>query len=272
MEKNLYGIYEHGYGESWKNVLVYGREGYTTSVADYHSHGFYEVNLILSGNVRILLEERSVETNLSHLVLTGPGVPHFIACNPDTLYRRLYLCFSQEFVENCGEAWEWFRQMFAGSILAITQQQCSLFRQVIETVGREEEPYRQKLLILYLLSCIYDLRKESAVAASPAPACVIGALSMIQQQFAGRLVAEDMAKALHVGRTTLMTSFKKHTGTTLNEYIAGVRLKQAQQALQWGRSVQEAAECSGFADTGAMIRAFRKKLGMTPGQYKRNLR
>ena len=78
MEKEFNGIYEHGYGESWKDVLVYGKEGYTTSVADYHSHGFYEVNLILSGNVRILMSDKSVETNLSHLVLMGPGVPHFI--------------------------------------------------------------------------------------------------------------------------------------------------------------------------------------------------
>lgn len=265
------GIYEHGYGESWTDVLVYSREGYTTSVADYHSHGFYEVNLILSGDVRILLADSSVETNLSQLVLTGPGVPHFISCHPNTLYRRLYLCFSPEFMESCPAQWEQFRRMFEGGVLAVTPEQCAICHQIMEGVGREEDAYRQQLLILLLLSHIYALWKEREPEALPAPACVIGALSMIRQQYAERLVAEEMAKTLHVGRTTLMTAFKKHTGTTLNEYIAGVRLKQAQKELRKGSTVQAAAECCGFTDAGAMIRLFRKRIGLTPGQYQRQI-
>ena len=271
MEKEFNGIYEHGYGESWKDVLVYGKEGYTTSVADYHSHGFYEVNLILSGNVRILMSDKSVETNLSHLVLMGPGVPHFIACNPDALYRRLYLCFSAEFLEDCGEEWERFRRMFegGGSVVAVSEAQCEICRQVIEAVGREEQPYRKRLLVLYLLSHIFGAKKERVMEASPVPACVIGALSMIHQQYATHLVADEMAAKLHVGRTTLMTAFKKHTGSTLNEYITGIRLKQAGRALDRGKTVQEVADSCGFSDAGAMIRVFRKQLGMTPGQYRR---
>lgn len=265
------GIYEHGYGETWEDVLVYGKEGYTTSVADYHSHGFYEVNLIFSGNIRILLADQSVETNVSHLVLTGPGVPHFIACHPDTLYRRLYLCFSAELMEAGGEEWDRFRRMFEGngSVVTITGNQCVLCEQIIEGIGREEEPYRRRLLILYLLSHIFGMRKAAGTAVSPVPACVIGALSHIHRHFSQRMVAEELAQQLHVGRTTLMTAFKKHTGSTLNDYLTGFRVKQASRALRQGRTVQETAEASGFADAGTMIRAFRKHMGMTPGQYQR---
>lgn len=271
MQKEFYGIYDHGFGESWKDVLVYGREGYTTSVADYHSHGFYEVNLILSGNVRILLPDRSVETDLSHLVLMGPGAPHFIACKPDRLYRRLYLCFSEAFVRDCGEAWGRFRRMFegSGSVMAVSEQQCHICRQLIEAVDREEDPYRRKLLILYLLSYIFGKREESAAEILPVPACVIGALTYVRSNYAQRLVAEELAEKLHVGRTTLMMAFKKHTGSTLNEYTNGVRVKEACIALRQGKTVQETAECCGFSDTGAMIRVFRKQLGLTPGEYRR---
>ena len=271
MKNALYGVYEHGYGESWENVLVYGREGYTTSVADYHSHGFYEVNIILSGNVRILLSDQSVETNASHLVLTGPGVPHFISCNPDTLYRRLYLCFSEEFMEDCGPQWERFRRMFEGGVIAVTPEQCALSRQVVEGISRESEPYRQRLLILYLLSHIFGLQKDHAVEANPAPPCVLGALSLIRENYASRLVAEEMANKLHVGRTTLMTTFKKYTGSTINGYIEGVRFKQAKRALEQGKTVREAAESCGFSDTGALIRTFQRQLGITPGQYRRRI-
>jgi hypothetical protein len=60
------GQYDHGYGSLWQDVLVYRREGFTTSVADYHEHEYYELNLILSGNVRILLPGQSVETDDLH--------------------------------------------------------------------------------------------------------------------------------------------------------------------------------------------------------------
>ena len=263
------GNYEHGYGELWQDVLVFSREGYTTSVADYHSHEFYEVNLILSGDVRILLADRSVETNVSHLVLTGPGVPHFISCQPNTLYRRLYLCFSGAFMERCGEDWEKFRRMFEGNGCALTVDEtlCDRYRQIIEAVGREQEPYRRRLLILYLLSHLRGLWKAAPVE-PPVPACVIGALSHIHKHYAQRLVAEELAQQLHVSRTTLMTAFKKHTGSTLGDYIPGLRVKQACRSLGRGRTVQETAEECGFADVGSMIRVFRKHLGMTPGQYR----
>ena len=156
-----------------------------------------------------------------------------------------------------------------GSVVAMSEAQCEICRQVIEAVGREELPYRKRLLVLYLLSYIFGAHKERIVVASPVPACVIGALSVIHQQYATHLVADEMAAKLHVGRTTLMTAFKKHTGSTLNEYITGIRLKQACRALDRGKTVQEVADSCGFSDAGAMIRVFRKQLGMTPGQYRR---
>lgn len=264
------GAYDRGFGEQWRDLLVFRREGYTTSVADYHSHPFYEVNLIFSGNIRILLADRSVETAQCHLVLTGPGVPHFISCQPDRLYKRLYLCFSEELME-AGSEWTELRRLFAGTggIIGLTEQQRSLCETVIEQVGQDPDPLRRRLLVAYLLSHIAAFEKEAGITASPVPACVIGALSYIHKHYADRIVAEELAKRLHVGRTTLMTAFRKHTGSTLSDYVTGFRLKQAARFLREGRTVQQTADRCGFGDSGSMIRVFRKHMGVTPGQYLR---
>ena len=50
-------IYNFGFGREWNDVLVTRRDGYYTSVTDYHEHEFYEINLILSGNVKILMQD-----------------------------------------------------------------------------------------------------------------------------------------------------------------------------------------------------------------------
>lgn len=264
-------IYDHGYGKDWDDVYVYYREGYTTSVANYHDHEFYEVNLIYSGNIRILLSNQSVETNYSHLVLTGPGVPHFISCEPDTLYRRLYLCFSPEVLASAGPEREKLRRLFLGkgSAIGISDNQRDMCQKIIEEIGRETDSLRRRLLTLYLLSRIADFDSRTESVASSVPPCVIGALTYIHEHYTQRIVADELARHLHVGRTTLMVSFKKHTGSTINEYILSVRVRQAERLLRRGRTVQETADLCGFGDAGSLIRAFRKHTGRTPGQFLR---
>ena len=263
--------YDHGYGSQWSDLLVYRREGYTTSVADYHQHEYYELNLILSGNVRVLLPEHSVETDRSHIILTAPGTPHYISCEPDRLYSRLYLCFSEEFLQDMALQWQSLRSLFGGSgtVVAVSAEGRELCKGIIEQLERETDPLRQKLLILYLLSHVAEFARDGAVAAEPTPYYIIEALLHIKTHYGQRFVARELAQKLHIGRTTLMTAFKRHTGSTLGDYLSGVRLKQAARMLEEGASVQQTAEACGFGDSGALIRAFKSAYGVTPGKFLR---
>ena len=94
-------LYDYGFGTAWKTVHVEKREGYYTSVTDFHEHDFYEINLILSGNVKILLKDSFEMGGENKVVLTGPNTPHYILCQSDTLYSRLYVLFTEEFIANC---------------------------------------------------------------------------------------------------------------------------------------------------------------------------
>ena len=62
--------------------------------------------------------------------------------------------------------------------------------------------------------------------------------------------------------------YKKQTGRSLLEYINMKRIDHAEQLLQKGASVVEAAEQSGFRDSGGFIRTFKRYRGITPGQFK----
>lgn len=67
----------------------------------------------------------------------------------------------------------------------------------------------------------------------------------------------------------LSSIYKKQTGGSLLDYINTVRITHAEQFLEQGYSVVEVAQMSGFRDSGAFIRAFKKKKGITPGQLKK---
>ena len=99
------------------------------------------------------------------------------------------------------------------------------------------------------------------------PEFVTDTLSYISAHYSQRIVAADLAQRLKIGRTTLMTGFKKHTGITINEYLTRCRLKHAVNMLQSGKLEQETAEVCGFSDTCNLIRCFKRVFGMPPRQY-----
>ena len=80
-------------------------------------------------------------------------------------------------------------------------------------------------------------------------------------------MAQELADKIHIGRTTLMTQFKKYTGKTLNEYIINCRLRSAIKLLAEGKTEYEAAVNSGFSDSSAFIQCFKRIFKMTPRQY-----
>nr|MCR4777545.1 AraC family transcriptional regulator [Lachnospiraceae bacterium] len=67
----------------------------------------------------------------------------------------------------------------------------------------------------------------------------------------------------HMGRT-----YKKYTGEGMLDYIHRVRINHCKEMLDNGYTVKEAAESNGYIDSKAMIRAFKRYEGVTPGQYK----
>lgn len=66
----------------------------------------------------------------------------------------------------------------------------------------------------------------------------------------------------------LSSLFKTQTGESLLDYINHVRIEEAKRLLDEGFSVVDIAEQVGFRNSGALIRVFKKVVGITPGKYK----
>jgi len=262
-------LYDHGFRKVWNELFVYSSKGYITSVLDFHEHDFYEVNLVLSGNIRVLFPDRFSEHTESCIVLTRPGTPHFISCHPDTLYSRLYLCFTHEFVSDFALETRQLLNLFgnSGAVILLSEAQREETRQLILQIDQEENRLRQKLLIFFLLSRLQDLAGSDPHSYKGVPPYIIDSLTYIEEYYTEKITAEELARKVNIGRTTLMTGFKRYTGSTLNDYLVNLRLRVAIQLMRDGKNVQEAAEWSGFGDSSSFIRSFKKAFGTTPRQY-----
>ena len=264
--------YDREYPTDWKDVLVKYRESYYSPVADFHEHTYYEINLILSGNVNILLGNQAQEGAQSRIVLTKPHTPHYVTCKPDELYSRQYLLFTDEFLAGYIPEWQQIKELFGdgGRIVVLTPEQRDFCKRTIDRIKDETNPMRQKLLILYLMSYIGDFSGE-VLEQNATPSYVLDALAYIEAHYAEKITAAALAGRLYVGRTTLMIAFKRYTGSTLNEYIVQCRLKNAIGMMANGCTEQMAAEACGLGDVSGLIRGFKRTFGLTPRQYMRRL-
>jgi transcriptional regulator GlxA family with amidase domain len=67
--------------------------------------------------------------------------------------------------------------------------------------------------------------------------------------------------------------FAKATGMSPMEYVHTLRLEEAKQALEAGdQSIEAIASEVGYEDAGFFGRLFRRKVGVTPAQYRKRFR
>lgn len=68
---------------------------------------------------------------------------------------------------------------------------------------------------------------------------------------------------------TFCRRFREETGSTPAQYIEGLRLQAARRRLEGGASVKSAAVAAGFTSAEHLARAFRRRLEMSPAEYRR---
>ena len=93
----------------------------------------------------------------------------------------------------------------------------------------------------------------------------------IEAHSAEKYVLQEMAGALFVNGSYLIRAFKRCTGLTPLAYHHQVRCRKAQELLaQTDRSVSEIGEAVGYVSSSHFTHIFRKTVGCTPSEYRRD--
>lgn len=116
----------------------------------------------------------------------------------------------------------------------------------------------------------HNRAKEARIAMDGPPRLVVQATRLIATYLDNPLTLSSIARRLNCHPKYLSRIFQRSMGMSIADFLTNMRIERASSLLKIGRlDVTRIAYEVGYTDKSNFSRSFRKVMGMTPGQYRR---
>jgi AraC-like DNA-binding protein len=128
-----------------------------------------------------------------------------------------------------------------------------------------------------LLWALADLiRRHAETCPVPAdiptePRAISVAREYIHAHFACNITLDELARVTSFSPYHFSRMFRKAVGLPPHAYLNQVRITRAREMLARAVPIVEVADATGFVDQSHLTRAFKALIGVTPGQFSKNL-
>ena len=247
-----------------------------------HSHPYYEFILVRRGVCEYLSNGARFFLHPDELLLISPGTVHTMLCTAESpVYERLILQVDAEFMAQVLDAFLPGQTLPPLYILR-AEDVCrwglrELFERInasasVADTGLREQLYRCQLGELMLtVKHVASLSRQVTPSASNAFVSEVSAY--IQEHFREpEMNVVGLAQQFYVSREHLSRTFKSYTGENVSHYITELRMQEFRYGLVMGKSVLDACLASGFSDYSSFVKSFRKLYGITPTEYRDQLK
>lgn len=241
----------------------------------YHTHSFYELNIVVEGEGYHYIEEMQCPAQTGSVFLIPPYVKHgYMNTNNLCVYHML---IHRDFLDNCFNDFkqtEGFYLLFEiephlrasytkNIFLTLNESELNILKQDISTIesckGIEYEnifinAIAKKILChLCLLMTKNRLTENIKLKKNNELLKIVDCLNYIHQNYDEKITLEQLSNMLHMSRATFIRHFKKTCGCSPYQYIQQYRIKKATEFVKGGNKTAThiAQEC-GFYDVSHM--------------------
>lgn len=257
-------------GFPFKLFLFEGKDG--NYRRDRHWHRSVEIFAVCGGELEFHIDDRLWKLKAGEFMIVNSNEIHSVdAPLPnETVVLQIPLKLFENYFT--GEQFVWFSHEPGRR----DERFMELVRELYEVYSEKLCGYDMKVNsifyhIMYLL--VKDYRITEADQEHMRRNRNLNRLSRItsymKENYTGDLSLEEVARVFGYSPTYLSRMFQKYAGITFKNYLQSIRLEYALKDLDsGGYSITEVAMRSGFSESKALARAFRKKYGMLPSEYR----
>ncbi len=252
-----------------------------------HYHDYYEIYVNLSGNMRYFIDDGIYELERHDIALIDHFSIHRSIYPEGILRDRLLIMFSPRLFQGALKeaASAFVGMLFHERVLRPeTSDWIELWKQLttLQAIYEDrEDPHRDFHLLHQLATLLVLLSQQrrehpggnDGQRQSSRHLLVEKIIRYIDHNYAADITLEAMADALYANQFYLCHVFKEITGITIFDFITVRRLKEAVLMLSSSdRSLDYIAASVGYSNKSYFIRKFKQKYGITPHQYRKQLR
>ena len=249
-----------------------------------HSHSFYELYCLLSGEVDIQVDGMRYALRPGNLLLIAPGELHRPEFpGPEHTVERVVLWLNSDFIRALTDRLPRIQTTLVSgrrgrSLIQPDAETWELLTGLLFSLLHEKEladpdsDYLSRLvvtqLLIYLSRYLASAPEYASIRGSQRYAEVMQVYEYIGNHLQdSALSVKALAERFFMDKNTLTRQFKGLFGLTPGECVRRRRLELAQAMIERGVGMQQAcAEC-GFSDYSAFYRAFRQAYGASPREY-----
>ena len=237
----------------------------TISAYPTHWHEFYEIELILSGHGSYIIDgvHRDIEKNM--LFLMTPANFHRVETDSTKVITLMFMG------ETCDRnmLFKLFGNFDADSVLLCEDDAlylASLMRELNKNQDDSEYSFHLLNSILGKICRLNNKNKHCRLSK------VQESMLYIQNNFRNDISLDDIASAACLTPTYMSSLFIKECGQSFKEYLTTIRLDYSKKMLRFSdMSVTDICFESGFNDYANFERCFKKRVGESPRDYRKNM-
>ena len=235
------------------------------------THRLTELIFIAEGNGLLLIDDKKIPLQKGDFYIINPGVLHGEGVkNPDFHQSMQFYILG---VENIFFAENKTPLYIPNNVL---DSRFPFIYKELAKEAKEGSPFSEKavqLLFKLLLTDINKLLNTQSVEPkyNTLNQLVNSVQKYIDEHFNENLTLSGISKLFFCNESTLSHNFRKHLNCSIMEYIMQQRLNCSKMWLEISnKSIADIASIAGFSTTSYFCEYFRKQVGETPLQYRKN--
>ena len=267
--------------------ITYGKT--YARVSEMHTHDFDEIVVILQGSAIQQINDEQYLTSMGDVFLVNSNDCHYFK-NTENLYI-FNIGFKKEVIENYKDLLlplpgyhsffviepKFRKQNNFKNKLHLNSKDLNQLKTILEKLKEEftSQPSGKELMITsYFLQVVgflcrkYEQYSTNTKTGFTSP--LSDAISYIEKNYTNQITLDMLSQISGTPVSTLIAFFKRTFNQTPTEYIISLRINSACELLRHSnKSITYISDVSGFNDTNYFSRIFRKKIGLTPRDYRK---
>lgn len=252
---------------------------------EFHLHNYFEIYFFIAGDVDYFIEKWVYPLKYGDLLLMNNHEIHKPTFRSQETYERIVIHFEPElgrfFSAPEFNLLDCFLNRPRGEMNKINlspseiEELMKIFTR-LESLAANPAAGSDTLKLSYFIEILVFINQvflniKPVAERSNLPEALSPVLDYIDNHLDEDLTLESLGRRFFMNPSYLSRLFKKGVGSNIHEFIIYKRISKAKKLLSEGYNVTDTCSSCGFNDYANFLRTFKRKVGVSPGKYKKGI-